>query len=429
MFSFSEEVCLAYEAIPVPLAYFQRSEDKIVPILVSDGLCKMMHADRPALIEHLGSSMFERVHPDDAGRITRAVRDFSSHISGYNVVYRSNYMGDEGYRYIHSVGRYQPTPDGSDLAVFVYTDISDNEGERNELLANYELSQRDRLNDDAYWRQRYIIEAFSLALSKQWIKVYYQPIVRASDKQTVKLEALARWIDPTRGTISPGDFIPALTKYYLLHRLDLYMLEQVCRETRIRREIGLPLIPVSVNFSAQDFDHVDMVAELVRITAKYEVSHDSIIIEITEQDIAQGTRHFLDQLKAVREQGFRLWLDDFGSGYSSLNVFSQYDVDLVKFDMNLLRHLDDHNGVNRTIMRTMVAMARELGIHTLAEGVEKSDHDEFIGSIGCELEQGFFFYKPEPLDDHIFKFKKRVGNHLSQEQIDRTLAWINPEEE
>lgn len=586
MFSFSEEVRLAYEAIPVPLAYFQRSEDKIVPILVSDGLCKMMHADRPALIERLGSSMFERVHPDDAGRITRAVRDFSSHISGYNVVYRSNYMGDEGYRYIHSVGRYQPTPDGSDLAVFVYTDISDNEGERNELLANYELSQRDRFytdpvtgipninfmhefaddkvkkirecgnkpvliyfdvnglrsynaqygfdqgdgllrltadvigsefpkglitrgaedhfivltafpgedvlssriatvnkkimdnatgnttgvqagiyvyaptattpeaiehaahaqkqigddlnithlyfrheNDDAYWRQRYIIEAFSLALSKQWIKVYYQPIVRASDKQTVKLEALARWIDPTRGTISPGDFIPALTKYHLLHRLDLYMLEQVCRETRIRREIGLPLIPVSVNFSAQDFDHVDMVAELVRITAKYEVSHDSIIIEITEQDIAQGTRHFLDQLKAVREQGFRLWLDDFGSGYSSLNVFSQFDVDLVKFDMNLLRHLDDHNGVNRTIMRTMVAMARDLGIHTLAEGVEKSDHDEFIGSIGCELEQGFFFYKPEPLDDHIFKFKKRAGNHISQEQIDRTLAWINPEEE
>ena len=172
-----------------------------------------------------------------------------------------------------------------------------------------------------------------------------------------------------------------------------------------------------------------MVAELVRITAQYEVSHDDIIIEITEQDVAQGTRHFLDQLKAARDQGFRLWLDDFGSGYSSLNVFSQFDVDLVKFDMNLLRHLDDHNGVNRTIMRTMVAMARELGIHTLAEGVEKTDQDEFIGAIGCELEQGFYFYKPESLDDHIFKFRKRAGNDLSKERIERTLGWVNTEEE
>ena len=586
MFSFSEEVRTAYEAMPVPLAYFQKDGDRIVPILVSDGLCKLMNADRPALIERLCSSMFERVHPDDAGRIARTVRDFAAHLSGYNVVYRSNYRGDEGYRYIHSVGRYQDTPDGSDLAVFVYTDISDNEGERNELVANYELSQRDRFytdpitdlpninflhefaedkvqtirnsgnkpvliyfdvnglrsynaqygfeqgdellrlvadvikaefpkglitrgaddhfivlttfpggkelshqidivnekivnnatgnttgvqagiyiytpnattsdaiehathaqrhigddlnithmyfrheDDDAYWRQHYIIEAFNLALSKHWIKVYYQPIVRASDKKTVKLEALARWIDPARGTISPGDFVPVLTKYHLLHKLDLYMLEQVCRETRVRREIGLPLIPVSVNFSAQDFDHVDMVAELIRITAEYGVSHDDIIIEITEQDIAQGTAHFLDQLKAVREQGFRLWLDDFGSGYSSLNVFSQFDVDLVKFDMDLVRHLDDHNGVNRTIMRTMVSMAKELGIQTLAEGVEKTDQDEFIGAIGCELEQGFYFYKPEPLDDHIFKFRKRVGNNLSQARIDRTLVWIDTEEE
>ena len=148
MFSFSEEVRAAYEAMPVPLAYYQKNGDKIVPILVSDGLCRLMNADRPALIERLSSSMFERIHPDDAGRIVRAVRDFAARLSGYNVVYRSNYRGDEGYRYIHSVGRYQDTPDGSNLAVFVYTDISDNESERNELMGSYELSQRDRFYTD-----------------------------------------------------------------------------------------------------------------------------------------------------------------------------------------------------------------------------------------------------------------------------------------
>ena len=148
MFSFSEEVRAAYESMPVPLAYYQRDGDRIIPILVSDGLCKMMNADRPALIERLSSSMFERVHPDDAGRIARAVRDFAARLSGYNVVYRSNYRGDEDYRTIHSVGRYQAMPDGSDLGVFVYTDISDNESERNELFASYELSQRDRFYTD-----------------------------------------------------------------------------------------------------------------------------------------------------------------------------------------------------------------------------------------------------------------------------------------
>jgi EAL domain-containing protein (putative c-di-GMP-specific phosphodiesterase class I) len=278
-----------------------------------------------------------------------------------------------------------------------------------------------------YWRQRYIIEAFNLALANHWIKVYYQPIVRSDTKKPVKMEALARWIDPTRGTISPGEFIPVLSKYHLLYKLDLYMVEQVCKETRIRREIGLPMIPVTINFSAQDFDHADMVDALVRITARYGVSHDDIIIEITEQDIAQGTEHFLAQLHAIRNNGFKLWLDDFGSGYSSLNVFSQFDVDLVKFDLNLLRHLDDHNGINRTIMRTMVAMANELGIQTLAEGVEKTDQDDFVSAIGCELEQGYYFFRPEPLDDHIFKFRKQEGENLSQENIEKVLSWIDGE--
>ncbi len=583
MYPFSEEVRLAYESMPVPLAYYQRDGEKIIPILVSDGLCRMMHTERPALIDKLSSSMLELVHPDDVGRIARAVNDFSHRINGFNVVYRSYYMGE--YRYVHAVGRYQDSPDGSDLAVFVYTDISDNQSERNALVANYELSQKDRFytdhvtglpninfmrefagekvtiirqmgnkpvliyfdvnglrsynsqygfeqgddllrliasvlkaefpkgliirgvedhflvltcfegaealsgqinavndkvksnstgnttglqagvyvyapnantfdaienathaqkqigddlnithlyfrreDDDTYWRHRYIIEAFDLALNNHWIKVFYQPIVRSDTKETVKLEALARWIDPSRGTISPGEFIPALSKYHLLHRLDLYMLEQVCRETNIRKEIGFPMIPVSVNLSAQDFDHVDMVEKLIEITDRHGVSHDQIIIEITEQDIARGTSHFLEQLQMIRKNGFKLWLDDFGSGYSSLNVFSQFDVDLVKLDLNLLRHLDDHNGANRTVLKAMVDMARELGIHTLAEGVERTDQDDFIASIGCELEQGYYFYRPESLDDHIYKFRKRVGNNLSPEQIRKVLAWIKPDQ-
>ena len=202
-------------------------------------------------------------------------------------------------------------------------------------------------------------------MEKGWIKPFYQCILRTRTEKVTILEALARWIDPSHGMISPGEFIPVLSRYHLLHKLDLFMADQVCREFSVRAEAGLPLIPVTVNFSAQDFDYVNVAEKLNEILERHGVSRNSIIVEITEQDIATGTEHFRNQLKDIRESGYKLWIDDFGSGYSSLNVFSQYDIDRIKFDMELLRHLDDNNGANRRIMRALVSVCREMGVHTL----------------------------------------------------------------
>jgi diguanylate cyclase (GGDEF)-like protein len=208
-------------------------------------------------------------------------------------------------------------------------------------------------SDDTYWKEQYIIDNFKTALEEHWIKVYYQPIMRIGSGKLAILEALARWIDPVRGMIAPNEFIYVLSRYHRLHTLDLYMAEEVCREFGVRGEAGLPLIPVSVNFSAQDFDYEDIPGKLKEITERYRLTPDSIIVEITEQDIAEGTEHFKEALKQIRASGFRLWIDDFGSGYSSLNVLSQYHVDRIKFDMDLVRHLDDNNGANRRILVTI----------------------------------------------------------------------------
>ena len=109
------------------------------------------------------------------------------------------------------------------------------------------------------------------------------------------------------------------------------------------------------------------------------------------------------QIQQLRRNGFHIWLDDFGSGYSSLNTLSRFDVDLIKFDMELLRNLDDHRGVNRRIMKAMVDIVRPLRIHTLAEGMETEDQRAFLEEIGCELAQGYLFHRPEPLDAILYR--------------------------
>ena len=125
----------------------------------------------------------------------------------------------------------------------------------------------------------------------------------------------------------------------------------------------------------------------------------------------------------LKENGHRLWLDDFGSGYSSLSMFSRYPFDLVKFDMDLLRRLDENNGANRIILRAMIGAAREMGVHTLAEGMETEEQRQFLLECGCELAQGYLFHKPEALDAMLYR--RRNGQTVrpceTREERDRFI--------
>lgn len=268
-------------------------------------------------------------------------------------------------------------------------------------------------DDSLYNHQRYIIENFYTAMDNNWIKVFYQCFMRIETGKGMGFEALARWIDPERGMINPDDFIPALEKYHLMHEMDLYMFEAVCKEIKIRYDEGLPLLPVSINFSRQDFDYIDVIEEINKIYDKYDISQYGIdksyfIIEITEQGLSKATDKFHDQLKKIRENGYKLWVDDFGSGYSSLNVFSSFDIDLIKFDMSLLINLDAHNGVNRVILKGMIDIAHKLGVHTLCEGMETEEQKNFLLNAGCELGQGFFYHRPESLDTILERLHKDI---------------------
>ena len=287
-------------------------------------------------------------------------------------------------------------------------------------------------DDTLYNNQRYIIEHFQRAKEDSWIKVFYQCFLRVETGNGMGFEALARWLDPERGLINPNDFIPALEKYHLMHELDLYIFETVCKEIKVRYEAGLPLLPVSVNFSRQDFDYIDVVDEINRIYDEYDISQYGIdksyfFIEITEQGMATATDKFYEQLAKIRKNGYKLWVDDFGSGYSSLNVFSNFDIDLIKFDMDLLRNLDAHNGTNRVLIKAMIDVAHTLGIHTLCEGLETEEQKQFLINSGCELAQGYLYHKPEGLDTIL----ERVNENLplpkwesEDERNQREKRWI-----
>lgn len=282
-------------------------------------------------------------------------------------------------------------------------------------------------DDEDFLISQYIVQHFDEALQNKWIKVYYQPVIRANSRKISVIEALARWVDPVKGLISPGQFIPVLSQYHMLHKLDLYMAETICREFHVRKEAGLPQIPVTINFSAQDFDYIDVPEAINKIMEKYGLSREKLIIEITEQDMAQATDFFKNQLQRIHDDGYKLWIDDFGSGYSSLSVISLYPVDRIKIDMALIRHLNDNGGANRIIIKAVVDMCRQMGIHTLAEGIENEEQYEFLCSIDCEMVQGFMFYKPEPVETAIEGFKNRtadIPHETTSERNELGAIWL-----
>ncbi len=299
---------------------------------------------------------------------------------------------------------------------------------------NREVAFYSQAADEIYRHSRYIVENLDRAIRDNWIRVFCHELYRIESQKIAAFESLARWVDPQRGLLSPQDFVPTLRKYHQLFKLDLCVFEQVCRGMKRWHDSGLPLMPVSVNFSRQDFDHADIVSEMNRIYDRHRLAEFAdksyFIIEITEQDLAVGTDRLREQLEQIRRSGYRLWLDDFGSGYSGINVFSRFDFDLIKCDMELLRRLNDHGSVNRLILETLVTTARKLGVHILIEGLETEEHLAFVREIGCELVQGFYYHKPEPFDELLQRFlttDAAAACETPQEREALGSAWLQNE--
>lgn len=238
----------------------------------------------------------------------------------------------------------------------------------------------------------------SEALKNGEIQVWYQPQIDYVDKKINGAEALCRWNHAKLGWISPSDFIPALEEAGLIYDLDCFVWETVCKDLHKWKEQGR-IQSVSVNLSRADIMHDADIPELFRdLINKYELKPSQIHVEITETAYVDNPNLLLSMTQKFREFGFSVEMDDFGSGYSSLNMLKEVQVDRIKLDLHFLTETGDQNK-GRIIIRYMVQMAQDLGMSLIAEGVENKEQAEHLQSCGCHEMQGYYFYKPMPSQD------------------------------
>lgn len=265
-----------------------------------------------------------------------------------------------------------------------------------------------------YTRKQYILTHLDQALVNGWIQVYFQPVVRTLSGRVSSAEALVRWIDPHYGTISPNEFIPLLEENGLSYKIDRFVVNRVAQllQRQIRRKEMLT--PVSVNISRSDFELIDPVDMVVKAVDEYAIPRRLIYIEITETALTSDNGRIRHGIEQFHQAGFQVWMDDFGSGYSSLNVLKDYDFDEIKIDMVFMKNFDERV---KNIVTMAVQMAKKLGIHTLAEGVETQEHVEFLKSIGCEKMQGYYFGRPMPFEEAVAYVKANQMAAETREQI------------
>lgn len=259
-----------------------------------------------------------------------------------------------------------------------------------------------RVYDDelgqAFRRRNHIVRSVGEAIRKGWVDVHYQPVQRLATGRLCGVEALARWHDPVFGTMSPGEFIPVLEDAHLINRLDWFVAEQVCAMLGAAIEAGRPVVPVSVNLSRIDFELTDPSTTLAVLLGRYDLPYRLVHVEVTESALSQNPEAVSRGIRRLRDMGIEVWMDDFGSGYSSFNLLKDHDFDMLKIDMEFMRTLDTSER-SREIVAGIVGIARSIGIHTLAEGVETPSQRDFLARIGCERIQGYLFGRPMPVEE------------------------------
>jgi len=268
------------------------------------------------------------------------------------------------------------------------------------LKKQYEKDYQEYTADmeQEFAMKQYVMNHIDEAVEKGYIKTYYQPVVSLEDGKPAGLEALARWEDPVYGLLPPGQFIATLEEYRQIHKVDLAVVENVCRDYQEAKVLGLRTVPVSLNLSRLDFELCDMLSLIEEMRKKYDVPASYLDIEITESALSEKTGILRDTMSLFKHMGYKLWLDDFGSGYSSMNVLKDYSFDVLKIDMAFLKGFGSNVNVN-VILKSVVEMAQNLKMISLCEGVETEEQYAYLKEIGCDRAQGYLFSEPLPIEE------------------------------
>nr|WP_320050258.1 EAL domain-containing protein [uncultured Desulfuromonas sp.] len=235
------------------------------------------------------------------------------------------------------------------------------------------------------------------AISNNELQVYYQPKVDADSEKIVGLEALLRWIQPEKGMISPGLFIPLAEQTDLIHEIGLWVIQEVCRQLREWCDLGFSMVPVAVNLSAKQFQSANLAKSVQEILESYQIDSAWFEFELTESMIMKNPLSSIRIMDDLKKLGIRLAVDDFGTGYSSLNYLRRLPLDYLKIDRSFIDDVTRDFSAD-AVATSIIGIAKSLGMQTIAEGVETVEQLTFLKDNHCDFIQGFYFYRPMPAE-------------------------------
>lgn len=280
------------------------------------------------------------------------------------------------------------------------------------IVAYDETVRRTRLREQA------IMDSMSTALAERQLSVYFQPKHDLRKNRTGGAEALVRWVHPELGFLSPAEFIPVFERNGFIIQLDRYVLKETCRTLREWLDANKPAVPISVNISRTDFESPDLAKRIISIVDEYRLPRRLIHLEVTESAYVDSPAQVITVTSQLREAGFCVELDDFGSGYSALGSLNELVLDVLKLDMSLVRGMAQKR--QRCILNCVMGLAAVLGMETVAEGVETAEQAEELRQMGCNFAQGYYYAKPLPRQEfeaYLLREQEReAANGKKQEE-------------
>ncbi|MEG0910054.1 MAG: EAL domain-containing protein [Ruthenibacterium sp.] len=257
------------------------------------------------------------------------------------------------------------------------------------------------------------------ALASGQFCIYLQPIYSVSQGKPIAAEALVRWIHPQHGMIPPGRFIPLFERNGFVTKLDYYVWESVCKFIFEEKKLHHPVVPISVNISRMNFYSPDLCERIIALVERYHIAPSLLKIEITESAYTDNPAQLLKAMRKLQRYGFQVSMDDFGSGYSSLNMLKDVPTDILKVDMKFVSGIEDSERAG-SVLTSVIRMAKWLEMDVIVEGVETKGQLDFLRSIGCDNIQGYYFAKPMPTAEFVALLAKTGKGHSRKEDESAT---------
>lgn len=257
------------------------------------------------------------------------------------------------------------------------------------------------LNEDASnsnWND--LAEAIDEALKHHCFTMVYQPLVSVQTGRLVGFESLVRCESPTFGVISPGDFIPCAEQSGQILELGSWIFKQALLDLKRMRNHGMQNICLSLNISPVQLLHTNVYEQLMSLIIELKIPTSAVKLELTETALIHDPQTICKVFEAFKQKGVQIWLDDFGTGFASLSLLRKFNIDGLKIDRSFISGIADNNE-DFTLCSAVIAMAQRLGLHIVAEGVERESQLHILSQLGCDVVQGYLMGKPQTLEKNI----------------------------